>query len=115
MEFCKKIRKTKEFESRILKIEELEKENSYDKAFKALVIFLQILNIYIIKDKLQLEKNIKNNFFDFIDIYEKNNYKNLARYLRGVLSIYENYPSNYADLDFKSLKSYTDFIVNEAF
>ena len=79
------------------------------------MIFLQILNIYIIKDKLQLEKNIKNNFFDFIDIYEKNNYKNLARYLRGVLSIYENYPSNYADLDFKSLKSYTDFIVNEAF
>ena len=115
MEFCKKIRNMQEFESRILKIEELEKENFYDKAFKALVIFLQILNIYIIKNQLKIQENIENNFFDFIDIYEKNNYKNLARYLRGILSIYENYPSDYADLDFKSLKSYTDFIVNEAF
>ena len=91
MEFCKKMRNMKEFESKILKIEEFEKNSSYDKAFKALVFFLQIINIYIIKDKLQLEKNIKNNFFDFIDIYEKNNYKNLARYLRGILSIYESF------------------------
>ncbi len=115
MEFCKNIRNLPEFNSKIIKIEELEKNKQYSKAFEALVIFIQMLNAYIIRDKLQIEKNIKNNFFDFIDIYKKNKLDSLYRYMIGILSIYEEYPSDYVDLDFQKLKNYTDLIVNEVF
>ena len=115
MEFCQSIRNMTEFNKIILKIEELENNNQYSKAFEALVVFIQILNIYIIKNKLRLEEDTKNDFFNFIHIYEKNKLENLTHYMLSILSIYEEYPGDYIDLDFQKLKSYTDLIVNEVF
>lgn len=115
MKFCQSIRNMSEFNTKILKIEELENNRQYDRAFEALVVFIQILNIYIIKNKLRLKEDTKNDFFDFINTYEKNKLDNLTHYMLSVLSIYEEYPSDYIDLDFQKLKTYTDLIVNEVF
>lgn len=115
MEFCQSIRNMPEFNSKIKKIEELEDSQQYRKAFEALIIFIQMINAYIIKNKLQIEKNLKNSFFSFIDIYKENKLDNLYRYMLSILSIYEEYPSDYIDLDFQKLKTYTDLIVNEVF
>ena len=115
MEFCQSIRNMPEFNTNIIMIEELENSKQYSKAFEALVVFIQLINVHIIKDKLQIEKDIKNDFFSFIDIYKKNNYDSLYGYMLSILSIYEEYPSEYIDLDFQKLKTYTELIVNEVF
>lgn len=65
------------------------KKGEYERAFKALVALIEIMNIKIIKEKLK--KNLKsNNFYKIMELYRNNNAE-LYDIMQEINLIYEDY------------------------
>lgn len=115
MEDFKNIRKIKELNSKLDIIVDLEKKGNYKGAFEALVLLVQILNVYIIREILKLRENVDNNFYEFLSIYKQNSQIELYNCMNEILAIYEEYPSKFVDLDYEKLKKCAEILCAEAF
>lgn len=112
MEDFKSIRKLEKFNSKLDIILDLEKNEKYDEAFEALVLLLQILNVYIIKDILKLREDLDNNFYEFLKIYKDSSKIKLYNCMCEILAIYEEYPTKFIDLELKKLKECTEILAD---
>lgn len=99
--------KNKKYNAMLFRINELEEKKEYNQAFKACMMFIQIINYHIAKE------NVGNSILEFMKYYKMKRLENLYNILKKILVIYEKYPSDFIDLDYKNLKFYTIKMIEE--
>ena len=100
-------KKNKKYNNMFFRIRKLEEEKRFEEAFKACMIFIQILNLHIVNARTE------NSILEFIKYYKMNKYDNLHHIMKKILVIYEKYPSDFVELDYKNLKYYTIKMIEE--
>lgn len=73
-------------------VEEYIKKGEYEKAFKALVLMIELINIKIIKNRID-NKFKSDNFYEIMEIYRKKD-EELYKIIKNINYIYEMYSNN---------------------